>query len=378
MSRCCNNNCRQRCCCLPKSACNTNTPLAGNAFVQTNLVSNVPGLALHTDPNAVNLWGLTRSAGSPYWSVSNGQGVAVLYNGSGTPFPPPPATPLVVTIPGGSPTGAQFNIFGATNPTAFMVRSADGTRSAPAAFLFDSESGIISGWAPSVDRTNAIVAVDRSASGAVYKSISISNSPSFGPVLYAANFHAGVVEMYDAQFNLVRTFTDPRLLCKCLRACPTSTTTGCFAPFGLAVINNTPVVTFALQNAEVHDDVSGAGNGYVSLFDLDGNFIRRLISRGCLNSPWAATLAPATGFGPLSGALLIGNFGDGLIHAYDFTTGQLLDVLRGVNGLPLAIDGLWALLPGGGFPNNGLVSSLYFSAGQNNEVNGLFGMLNLA
>ena len=339
---------------------------SGGFYRQTNLVSDIPGLARFTDSNLVNPWGLSHSPTSPWWVSDNGKGVSTLYRGDGTPFPV--GSPLVVTIPPpkGSPAGTTSaptgNVFNGTND--FVVTGPNG--SGPSRFIFATEDGTISGWNPNADPTNAILEVDNSASGAVYKGLAIGSNAS-GNFIYATNFHAGVVEMYGAQFNLVGTFTDTQLSTDC--PLPNQ----CFAPFGIQNINGSLYVTFALQDADKHDDVAGPGNGFVDVFDTSGNLIKRLISHGELNSPWGLTLAP-NGFGRFGKDLLVGNFGDGHINAYKIDTGAFRGQLKDQKGNPITIDGLWAL----GFGNGALAGptdTLFFTAGINGEADGLFGSI---
>jgi uncharacterized protein (TIGR03118 family) len=288
----------------------------------------------------------------------NGGGVSTLYNGRGQAFPV--GAPLVVTIPtptspsGGTPTGLVFN------GTGQFVVSANGKSGSPP-FLFATEDGTILGWSPTVIGTQAIIAVDNAGAGAVYKGLAIASTPK-GNFLYATNFHAGVVEMYDMHFNLVTTFTDAQVEPD-------------FAPFGIQNIGGKLYVTFALQKLpDQHDDQSGPGNGFVDVFDTDGTLLRRFASHGTLNSPWGLALAPA-GFGRFSHHLLVGNFGDGRINAFDVDSGafesQLLDPQRN----PLTINGLWALQFGTGAPNGGSRHTLFFTAGIADESHGLFGLI---
>src|SRR5438270_963296 len=280
-------------------------------YQRTNLVSDIAGVAKFTDPNLVNPWGLSHSPTSPWWISDNGAGVSTLYKGDGT------AVPLVVTIPppAGSPagttaapTGNIFNAVNSTNPDDFVVSK--GGKSGPSLFIFATEDGTISGWNPNVKPTNAILAVDRSTvgAGAVYKGLTFgrSNGSDF---IYATNFRFGSVEQFDANFHLVRSFTDKKLA----NTCPLPNQ--CYAPFGIQNIGGKLFVTFALQDAAHHDDMSGAGHGFVDVFDTSGNLLQRLISHGHLNSPWGLALAPSN-FGQFSNALLVGNFGDGHINAY--------------------------------------------------------------
>lgn len=344
-----------------------------NAYVQTNLVSDLDGVALTTDANLVNPWGISASGGSPLWISNNGTGTSTLYNGAGTPFPI--GTPLVVTIPapgGGTsaPTGTVFNGTG-----KFLVATG-----APGLFLFATEDGTIAAWNPT---TGAVLKVDRSASGAVYKGLALGANAS-GPVLYATNFRSGRVEAYDGGFNqLGPGFVDMFL--------PPG-----YAPFGIMTeANHNVIVTYALQDAAKHDDVAGFGHGFVDEFDPDGTFLRRLISRGALDSPWGLAMAPTKGFGAFNGALLVGNFGDGRINAYNllstdgdfnfpsFDSARFMDSLRDPDGHPITNLGLWGIRFGNG-GSGGAVTSLYFTAGIPGSVgtldvleqHGLFGVLN--
>jgi len=342
-------------CALP-SAAQANHGLGTSAFVhQTNLVSNVPGAALHTDSNLVNAWGLSSSSSSPIWVSDNGMDVSTLYDGAGNAFPPPPAAPLVVHIAGGAPTGTVFN-----GTTDFAV--SNGGTPAPARFLFASENGVISGWNPAVDVTHSIA--EHTDSNAVYKGLAIGSvvtANSTANFLYATNFHAGNVEMLDTNYHVVGTFTDPNV--------PDG-----FAPFGIQNIGGDLYVTFAKQDVKRHDDVAGRGNGFVDVFDTSGNLIRRLASGGALNSPWGLAIAPA-GWGRVAGDVLVGNFGDGAINVFDPATGDWRGGLKSSDtGEPLRIDGLWGLRVGNG-GTGGDSNALFFSAGPDDESNGLFGTL---
>ncbi len=341
-------------------------------YQQTNLVSDLPNIAKFQDPNLLNPWGLSHGPTTPWWVSDNGAGVSTLYDGNGTPVNPlPPGTPpLVVTIPppAGSPAGTTAtptgNVFNGTS--GFVVT--EGSASGPSRFIFATEDGTISGWNPSVDKTHAILEVDRSTvgAGAVYKGLAIASLAS-GTFIYATNFRFGTVEMFDSSFNLVGSFTDPKLA----NTCPLPNQ--CYAPFGIQNIGGKLFVTFALQNAEKHDDVSGPAHGFVDVFDTSGNLIQRLILHGRLNSPWGLALAPAD-FGRFGNALLVGNFGDGRINAYDLNTGEFLGQLRDQANTPITIDDLWAL----GFGNDanaGLHNELFFTAGINDEADGLFGKI---
>ena len=368
---------------------------AGTGYVETDLVVNkqvsgVPTLtdsngivhvASFFDENLVNPWGVGESGSSPFWVSDNGAGVSSLHNTSGQP------RALVVSIPApgdplgasGAPTGLVFNT--AQAQMAFQitgVTSANAPITAPAVFLFAAEDGTILGWNPGVNPpdfdpakagTYAIIAKDNSASSAVYKGLAIATDASGDVFLYATNFRAGTVEVYDGSFNRPDSlpsdaFTDPRL-------------PGGYAPFNVVPITINGAtelfVTFAIQNAEKKDDVAGQGHGIVDTFDLSGNMLARFAQHGQLNSPWGVALAPAS-FGAFGGDLLIGNFGNGHINAFNPTTGEFLDKVRNPHGQAIVIDGLWTVRFGNG-GNGGDRETLYFTAGPNGESDGLFGSL---
>jgi len=348
------------------ASASASSPIASQAYQQTNLVSDIPGLALHTDPNLRNAWGTSTGPGLPIWVSDNATGVTTLYDGQGNPQPGPGNQQLVVTIPAapssgpgaaGTPDGTVFN----PTPDGFVVTK-NGV-SAPARFLFATEDGTIAGWSHAVDPTHAVTAVDRSIvtdqagdHGAVYKGLALVSTPA-GKFLYATNFRFGTVEVFDSNFHLVNSFTDP-------------TVPAGFAPFGIHNIGGNLYVTFAKQDAAKHDDDAGPGNGFVDVFAPSGILLQRLASRDRLDSPWAVTLAPAT-FGAFGGDILVGNFGDGRIDAFNPTTGQFLGQLRNHGG-PITIPGLWGLR----FPATSLnvtPNALYFTAGINDEADGLLG-----
>ena len=339
--------------------------LGRGAYLQTNMVSDIQGIAPVTDPNLKNPWGLASSPTSPMWVADNNAGVSTLYsiaNGAATPLPLVVQIPAPGDVPGGAPTGAVFN--GSSN----FVVSRDG-KSGPSRFLFATEDGTIVGWSPNVDLTHAVIAVDNSAAvdsagdvGAVYKGLAI-DSTSAGTHLYAANFRFATVDVFDANFNRVHlagSFSDPGI--------PAG-----FAPFGIQDLGGQLFVTYAKQNAVKHDDVSGPGNGFVDVFDLQGNLIRRLATRGALNSPWGLAIAPSS-FGHFHDDLLVGNFGDGRISGFDLNTGTFRGQLGNGQGGVIQINGLWGLRVGNG-GRGGDPNSVYFAAGINDEADGLFGSL---
>jgi uncharacterized protein (TIGR03118 family) len=360
-------------------------------YVETDLVVNkqvnsVPTLIDgngHThiakvfDPNLVNPWGISESATSPFWVADNGASVSTLYNTAGTPQSlvvsiPSPGDPLGAT---GTPTGTVFNTAGALGAFKLSgVTSGNLPVTAPAVFLFATEDGTILGWNPTVNPSGfdpakagkyAITAAN--PSGAAYKGLAIATDTNGTTRLYATNFAAGTVDVFDTSFQLVPSipaFFDPDL--------PRG-----YAPFNIVPItmNGTTrmFVTYAVKNPETGDDVAGESHGIVDTFHLDGTGVQRFAQHGQLNSPWGVALAPA-GFGRLGGTLWIGNFGNGHIDAYDPMSGRFIDKVRDSHGQAIVIDGLWAIKFGNG-GNGGSANTLYFTAGPNEEADGLFGSL---
>jgi uncharacterized protein (TIGR03118 family) len=309
-------------------------------FFQTNLASDQPGVAAFTDPTLVNAWGMAASGTSPIWISLNGTGLSELYNGAGV------KQGLVVSIPGdGSVTGLAFN-----TGTGFNADN----------FLFDSEDGTISGWRGALGTTAETLVPANNAN--VYKGIAQALIGT-NDYVYAANFRAGTIDVLkgtNGAPNLAGNFTDPGL--------PSG-----YAPFDIQNINNILYVTYAVQDGAKHDDVAGLGNGIVDRFDLNGNFLGRLVTGGALNSPWGLAIAP-NGFGDVGGDLIVGNFGDGLMHAYNPVTGAFVETLTNTSGSSISIDGLWGLRFGNG-GSGGATNTLFFTAGPDNESHGLFGTI---
>jgi uncharacterized protein (TIGR03118 family) len=338
------------------------------AYKPHNLVSDGFITADHTDPNLVNAWGVAFNPFGPVWVADNGAGVSTLYDGAGTPFPTP-NNPLVVQIPsptnpngGGNPTGIVFN-----GSTGFKV--SENNASGASSFIFATEDGVIAGWSHSVNQTLAIRVIPAvntpiTSTTPVYKGLALSAGGS-GSLLYAADFHNNKIDVFDGSFKPVKLkgkFTDPSI--------PAG-----FAPFGIQAINGDIYVSYAKQDADKHDDVKGAGLGFVNVFDPNGHLIKRVASRAKLNAPWGMALAPA-GFGEFSNRLLVGNFGDGRINAYDLATGKFAGQLKAASGHPIKIDGLWGLDFGNGFLNQP-VNTLFFTAGPGGEAHGLFGRIDV-
>ena len=336
-----------------------------SAYRQINLVSDQAGKANLKDPDLVNAWGLAASPGtnaspgSPLWVADNGSDKATLYAAGSSPTSVS-KVPLTVDVTGAAPTGQVFN----ADPNAFTVSDSQGN-SGSSLFLFDTENGTIDGWSPNVGgpspSTVTEVARDNGAN-AVYKGLAVATvkGKSF---LYATNFRSGRVEAYDSTFTPVEMpgglFVDPGL--------PAG-----YGPFGIAEIMGHLYVSFAKQDATLHDDTAGPGHGFVDVFTNTGAFVRRLVTRGALNSPWGMALAPRS-FGRFGGDLLVGNFGNGLINVYNATNGAWLGRLSQRNGLPIQIDGLWGLMFGNG--NAAGTNQLIFSAGPSKESHGLLGKI---
>ena len=345
-----------------------------NAYVVTQLVSDLKDVAKVQDPVLQNAWGVAFSpAGSPFWVADNATGCSTLYAGDGTkvalqisiPLPGNvvPSTSCQPVNPKNPPTNAAPTGIIWNPSSAFLV---PGTK-LQAAFIFDTEDGTLSTWAGGLtpNPNNAVIAVDNSAKGAVYKGLAFGVNVH-GAFLFATNFNAGTIDVFgpngpDGLFTPATTdggFTDPKI--------PTG-----FAPFGIENINGDLFVAYAKQNAEKHDDVAGPGNGFVDVFDTNGHFLRRFASRGSLNSPWGVARA-SFAFGRFSGDILIGNFGNGKINVFD-SRGRFIDRLDRPNGKPVIIDGLWKLTLGGGRTSSS--DTLYFTAGPNDEKDGLFGTI---
>lgn len=335
-------------------------PRAGaQHYAQTNLTADQTGIAGITDMNLVNPWGLSRSAGSPWWVSDNGTGLSTLYDGTGA------AKPLVVTIPTGNPSASSTG-----TPTGTLFNGGTGFELAPgkpALFLFVTEDGTISGWNPAVNATSAVIKVNTKGAsvfkGAALATVSYHDHGS-ATYLYVADFRKGRVQIYDTSFHHLRldrdSFRDESL--------PPG-----YAPFNVQNIGGDLYVTFAKQDAEKHDEVDGPGRGYVDVFSPTGRLVHRLESGPWLNGPWG--VAEASGdFGIYSHDLLVGQFGSGNIAVYEHATGRYIDFIRAANGHPIAISGLWDISFGSG-TGSGSATSLYFTAGSDGEQHGVFGTI---
>jgi uncharacterized protein (TIGR03118 family) len=313
-------------------------------YKQTNLVANVAGVANHTDAQLSNPWGISFLPGNPFWIANNNGGTSTLYDAQGN------KQSLVITIP-----GASMNPCNPGCPTGTVANNSSNFNGG--AFLFDTEDGIVANW---TGANSAVIAVDNSSTGAVYKGLALLNGSS-GAFLLAANFNSGKVDVFDRNFNpasLAGTFTDPNL--------PAG-----FAPHGIHVINNQVYVAYAMQDAAKHDPTFGAGKGVVDVFDENGNFVKTFVSGGQLNAPWGVVATPAT-FGTFSNAILVGNFGGGTINAFD-TTGKFLGQVTDTANKPIVNPGLWDMVFGAG--GTGDPNTLYFTAGGATQTSGLFATL---
>ena len=359
-------------------------------YTQVNLVANTSGIAPVTDPHLVNPWGISRSSSSPWWISDNGAGVSTLYNGAGV------INPLVVTIPKADPNSKSFPNGAPTGtiandvPTDFLLAPG-----APAAFLFSTIDGTISGWNPTVGvpagaappSTHAVVVV-KTTDGSSYTGLT-SATITGKRYLYAANFNKGTVDVYDNAFRRVnlqpdrdgdrdgddgKPFSDDRL--------PRD-----YVPFNVQTIGNDVVVTFVLHEEGNPRETDGPGLGYVDIFSSSGELLQRLEHGDWLNAPWGVALAPLD-FGSFSHALLIGQFagggssdGSGTIAAYDLATGKFIGLVQDATGKPLAINGLWSISPGNSATQSSYDSAaapaaeLYFTAGPDHGKGGLFGYL---
>jgi uncharacterized protein (TIGR03118 family) len=330
-------------------------------YTQTNLVSNV-GAAPTNDPNLQNAWGLVASPGSPWWLSNNAGGTSTLYsvNATGTAAT---IVPLVVTVPNapsqsapGSPTGIMFN----GSPTDFLLAPGK-----PARFIFVTEDGTVSGWNSG---TMATIMVDNSqvpdaANGAVYKGATIAEIDG-NKFILAANFRSGRVDVFDTNFKQVKIseeqFDDDRI--------PRD-----FAPFNVQGVGPNIYVTYAKQNAAKHDPVGGAGFGFVDVFSPHGKLLQRLQHGPWMNAPWGVVWATQH-FGEFTNTILVGQFRNGWISAFNPVTGRFLGNILNPDGSTLTIDGIWALRFGNG-KSAGPATTLFFTAGPGGEVNGLFGTL---
>ena len=330
------------------------------SYVATSLVTDVntstnPYKAANTDPNLVNAWGLAFNPNGFVWVANNHTSTSTLYDGTGVP------QTLVVAIPDGSagdasPTGIVFN-----GTQSFKVTQ--GGVTGASAFIFAGEAGTLAGWSPSVNLNSAITAYDGAAAGSAYFGLAIGSMAGVD-FLYATDFHGGTVDVFDSNFAKVSVtggFTDAAL--------PTG-----YAPFGIQTIGGLVYVAYAKQDPNSSDEVAGAGLGVIDTFDAAGKLVARLIpAGGKLNAPWGMAMAPSN-FGPFSNALLVANFGDGKVNAFDPASGAFLGTLAKAGGSPIVIDGLWGIAFGNGI-NGQPTNTLFYTAGPAGESHGVYGRI---
>ena len=319
-----------------------------NSYQQTNLVSDMAGVANNTDPDLINPWGISFAPGGPFWIADNKSGFSTIYGANGVTE----LSPVTIPVPPGDtspakPTGTVAN----TSTSGFLVNGA------PGQFLFDTLDGTISGW---YSGSSAVLLVNNASTGAIYTGLAMITNAT-GSFLLATNLFSGQVEVYDSSYKLTTlagSFTDPTL--------PAG-----YAPFGIQPIGSQVFVTYAQQNAAKNGETTGDGLGYVSVFDQNGNFVNRFASTGTLNAPWGVAQASAN-FGMFSNDILIGNFGDGTINAFD-ANGNFVAQLQDATGTVISNGALWALVFGAG--GTGDPDTLYFTAGFADGGHGLFGSL---
>ena len=345
------------------------TPNTG--YIQTKLVSDVPGLAPNTNRKLINPWGFSENPDGQFRVAANGTGRAILLDAQGERE----AADIIIPPPPGSPSKTISTPNGVVSNTTSGFAITFNGNTAPATLLFSTEDGTIAGWNPSLSQTRAVIGNDQSSNGAVYKGLALGTNGQ-GIFIFAANFHNSTIDIFDSSFHLVHfgpnAFVDPTTGPDAL---PSD-----FVPFNVKDFNGVLFVTYAKQDAEKHDDVAGLGNGFIDEFDTSGNFIIRFASRGLLNSPWGMVIAPA-GFGSFGGDLLVGNFGDSHVSAFEPNTRQFMGQLTDTGGNVLVLTGgfqgtdtkdLWGIGFGNGV-GGADANALFFASGINDENDGLFG-----
>jgi uncharacterized protein (TIGR03118 family) len=357
------------------SGSNQLTAPSSQEFADTALVSNKAGVVATTttiDANLQNPWGVAVAPGLPFWIADNNSNLSTLYTGTGTveTSSVTGSNSLGITIPASAagvqanPTGQVYNATG-----GFLIHTVNGMESAQ--FIYDGEGGTIAAWAANSGAT-AVTAYDdgivNGANHAVYKGLAIG-SVSGATFLYATDLHNNKVDVFDTNFSkptaMQGKFIDPTM--------PAG-----FVPFGISAVSGQLYVTYGKQDSAMHDEVTGAGLGYVDVFDMSGDFVTRFASQGMLNAPWGIAVAPS-GFGSVAGDVLIGNFGDGTINIFSpsGSVGTFVGQLMVANGGTLRIPGLWALVFGNGDPDKPL-TTLFYTAGFADQTDGVFGTIGVS
>jgi len=339
---------------------------ASTGYLVHNLVTNAAGTGDFTDPNLVTPWGITSSSTGPFWVCDGGTGRATVYTSGPAGFV---VDSTAAAIPP-KPANSYDNDYTRTVCSGIAVNNTSGFRTAagPATVILAGRGGTLSGWSATLNSVNGQMMVDTSPAGWIYPGIALVSTTTPTPQLYAPNFATGTVDVYDSNWNLVAkptgAFSDP--------AIPSG-----FAPFNIEYLSGKLYVTYARQSSGLAfggvSDVPGVGNGYLDVYDVSGKLLQHLIAQGPLSSPYGVAIAPAT-FGPYGGALLVGNSGDGLIHAFDPNSGVLLGALQDRNGANIQIPGLHSLKVGNG-AGAGDPGAVYFAAGPAGQSTGYFGIL---
>lgn len=340
-------------------------PPPSDGYTELSILSDISGTR-YQDPNLLNPWGMIVSRHG-LWINDNHTGLTTTYNALGKPGKHVVTLPAPGSNSGGAATGLAVNDTG-----QFVVSHSGG--SMPATLVMGTEDGTLLAWNGRVTGSSAVIAADNSASGAICKGLAIALDASGVPHIYAANFGQGRIDEFDGSFHFVQSFTDDQLpVLPDVQGQPQR-----YSPFNVETIRGRLFVTFAARVGDSDDDAPGPGNGIVDIFDTDGTLLRRFAEGGALNSPWGMAVAPRN-FGKFSHALLVGNFGDGIINAYDLLTGKLLGHLTAADGSDIVIEGLWALAfnknEREGHESDYKADRLYFTAGPNDEEDGLVGIL---
>lgn len=331
-------------------------PPAASKFLAVNIVADTAGSATHTDANLVNAWGIAFNPTGYVWVANNGSSTSTLYDGNGV------AQPLVVAIPAG--TGGAASPTGIVHNASQDFKVAQNGVTGASVFIFAGENGTISGWSPNVNPTSAVLVADGGSAGPVYKGLALA-SYAGANYLYAADFGRNAIDVYNGSFakvSLAGNFRDPSL--------PAG-----YAPFNIQALGDKLYVAYAKKDASEPEEIKGAGLGVIAVFDTSGVFVKELVMGGALNAPWGLAMAPAN-FGSFSNALLVANFGDGKINAYQPSTGALMGTLVKADGTAIVIDGLWGIAFGNGI-NAQPANTLFYSAGPADEKHGLYGRIDL-
>jgi uncharacterized protein (TIGR03118 family) len=307
----------------------------------TKLTSNQAGKAKHVDSLLQNAWGLAYSPGAPFWVSDEWNGWSTLYDGGGVPQSLRVVIPSATGKGPGSPTGLVYN-----GSNEFQIESWTSL------FLFATLDGTIQGWSH-FERGQSLIGVNNSSTKASYTGLAITSKNS-GNFVYAADTFNNKIDMYDGRFNFVKSFTDKTI------------------PKGFVVSG---IQDIGGQIYASYVNAAGGAGGYIDIFSEDGIFLKRFAHGTPLNQPWGFAVAPKN-FGPLSNTLLISNnTNTGTINGFDLKTGKFVGTIMDATNKPIKINQLWGIEFGGGTVSNGKTNQLYFTAGPQNGLNGLFGVI---